>query len=310
MQRAQLWLRRYGRPLEMALWDFHFAGGSRQNVLRYLCAFQNEDGGFGHGLEPDFWLPQSSPMASWMAGQILVEIQAPPSEPIVQRLVNYLMNADQVQPGMWPSVLPETSAYPHAVWWAWNADAQQEWLYNPSVELAAFLIYWTGEEGAAAELGWASLRAAVGHLLQADSVEWHGLRNYWQALKLLRPFQDRFRAEVGYAYSVVEQKAKSLILAVVDRDVHNWGRGYKPLPLDFVKDPGDPLYPELKLLVADNLRFYLQSRTDCGIWDITWNWGQYPEEFAVARRYWQGILAVERYKVLKAFGWILKDCER
>lgn len=44
MERAQAWLKRYGRPLEMALWDFHFAGGSKENVIRYLSAFQNEDG--------------------------------------------------------------------------------------------------------------------------------------------------------------------------------------------------------------------------------------------------------------------------
>lgn len=304
MERAERWLRRYGRPLEAALWDFHFCGGSKEQVLRCLAAFQNEDGGFGHGLEPDCWLPKSSPIASWMAGQILVEIQAEPAEPVVRRLSDYLLSAEQVEPGMWPTVLPENNDHPHAIWWEWREDAQKEWMFNPSVELAAFLIVWSSSQGPEAALGWESLKPAVEYLLAADSVEWHCLRNYWQCLKLLQPYKKQFEAEVGYSYAEVEEKAKSLVRATIDRDAASWGHSYKPQPVEFVKSPADPLYGELRPLVEENLRFFLESRSDWGIWDITWGWGQCPEEFSVARRYWQGILAVERYKVLRAFGWV------
>ena len=62
------------------------------------------------------------------------------------------------------------------------------------------------------------------------------------------------------------------------------------------------LYSELKPLVEENLRFFLSSRDKWGIWGITWGWADYPSEFAIASRYWQGIRAVERYKTLRAFG--------
>ena len=48
MYRARAWLQRYGRPLEMALWEFYFERGTKEKVIRYLSAFQNKDGGFGH----------------------------------------------------------------------------------------------------------------------------------------------------------------------------------------------------------------------------------------------------------------------
>ena len=304
MERAEKWLRRYGRPLELALWEYHLGGGSKERVIQYLSAFQNEDGGFGHGLEADFWLPQSSPIASWMAGQILVEIQAGPEDYIVRRLMDYLMATEQVQPGMWPTVLPENNNYPHAPWWEWTPDAQKDWMFNPSVELAAFLIHWSGSQGLEAALGWMSLRHAFEYLMDADSVEWHGMKNFWQCLKLLRPFQDRFPEEVGFSFAQLEQKARTLILDVISREISGGGITYQPLPLDFVKDPADPLYEELKPLVEENLRVYWESRSEWGIWDITWGWADYPQEFAVARRYWQGILAVDRYKLFKAFGWI------
>lgn len=47
MERAYAWLRRYGRPLELALWEYFFSGGPKENVLRCLAAFQNADGDSG-----------------------------------------------------------------------------------------------------------------------------------------------------------------------------------------------------------------------------------------------------------------------
>ncbi|WP_233711263.1 hypothetical protein [Lederbergia citrisecunda] len=51
-QKAAAWIKRNARPLEVARWEYIFKNGSRDNVVRYLAAYQNEDGGFGHGIEP------------------------------------------------------------------------------------------------------------------------------------------------------------------------------------------------------------------------------------------------------------------
>ncbi len=301
MQRAKAWLKRYGRPLEVARWEFLFEDGSKGQVLDYLSAFQNQDGGFGHGLEPDFWLPNSSPMATWTAGQILVEVGALPSDPIVQGLLSYLINTSQVRPGMWPSVSPEHNQYPHAQWWHWEEDSQQGWMFNPSVELATFLIRWSPEESTGAKLGWESLAHALRHVMQATTMERHELNNYRKSLSLLTRHREEFNAQMEYSFIEVETKVADLTKQAIDRDVSNWGQGYKPLPLDFVQSTDDPLYPELRELVDQNLSLYLNQRSAEGIWSISWNWGQYPEEFAIASRYWQGILAVERTKILQAF---------
>ena len=78
--RAGRWIKRCARPLEVARWEYLFEGGSRERVLEILGAYQNEDGGFGHGLKPDFWLPSSSPMATWAAVRILSEVDVEPRE--------------------------------------------------------------------------------------------------------------------------------------------------------------------------------------------------------------------------------------
>ena len=35
------------RPLEKALYRFHFESGVKEDVIHELCAYQNADGGFG-----------------------------------------------------------------------------------------------------------------------------------------------------------------------------------------------------------------------------------------------------------------------
>jgi hypothetical protein len=47
------WVSRNARPLDFALWRYHFEGGSAEDVLRALALYQNADGGFGKGIEPD-----------------------------------------------------------------------------------------------------------------------------------------------------------------------------------------------------------------------------------------------------------------
>ena len=52
------------RLLEKKLFDYHFKGASTKDVIFALKLYQNEDGGFGQGLESDFRLPDSSPTPS------------------------------------------------------------------------------------------------------------------------------------------------------------------------------------------------------------------------------------------------------
>lgn len=313
MYRARAWLQRYGRPLEMALWEFYFERGTKEKVIRYLSAFQNKDGGFGHGLEPDFWLPSSSPMATWAAGQIVVEIRANPKEvmsvpavqhTLVRNLVSYLVNTPQVQPGIWPSVLPENNLHPHAPWWHWEEHAQHGWMFNPSVELAALLIWLSPSDSPGTNLGWESLGHALDYVMQVITLDHHEVANYRQCLQILEPSRDQFDAKMHYSFEEVNQKVQRLTRDVIDRDAGSWGEGYSPLPLDFIQSPEDPLYPEFKELVKQNLEFYLEEKNEDGMWDLSWSWEGYPKEFAIARRYWQGILAVKRYRILRAFGWI------
>ncbi|MGP4071018.1 hypothetical protein ACTWQB_00515 [Piscibacillus sp. B03] len=300
IEQSASWVKRHARPLEVARWEYEFEEGSQQNVMNYLSAFQNEDGGFAHGLEPDFWVPHSNAMATWAAGRILIELDARADHEIVQKMVTYLINTSQ-KSGMWASVIPENSDYPHAPWWGYSEDAQNNWMFNPSVELAAMLIHWSDEEDEAWQVGWQSVSKACERLMAAEEMDFHEVSNFKQMTSLLDLHKKVFKNQTGHDYNVVLEKVKSLILHSVEQDPTKWGTSYQPFPLDFIDGPNDPLVGEFETLIDQNLDFYINEMSDEGIWDISWEWGTYPNEFAISRRYWQGILTVDRYKLLNRF---------
>lgn len=299
--RAGRWIKRCARPLEVARWEYLFEGGSRERVLEILGAYQNEDGGFGHGLEPDFWLPSSSPMATWAAVRILSEVDVEPENPMVQSLVGYLFHS-QDGSGMWPAVLPENNEYPHAPWWHWEPGVEQQWMFNPGVELAAYLIHWSRPDNDNAQKGWKTVQLAIVRLMDCDEMDMHEISNFLAMLELMELREEEFLKNTGYTVSVAKDKLAELVNKAVETDPSEWGNGYKALPLTFVQRPDSFLCNTLGDLVEKNLDFYADQVDDNGLWPVPWQWSAYPSEYAIAARYWQGIIALERYRVLKEFG--------
>lgn len=300
-QKTTAWIKRIARPLEAARWEYFFEDGSADKVIHYLSTFQNDDGGFGHGLEPDFWLPHSSAISTWSAGQILMEIGADRKEEIVKSMLFYLADTYDNQAGLWQTVHPKINDYPHAPWWHWKEGVQENWMYNPSAELAAFLVHWSPEESETSRIGWEVIEQAVKHVMNSETMDSHEINNFQQLVKLMKPYELALNTKFNYSFADVSEKVMSLAEDCVEQDVSEWSTGYKPLPLDFIDGPGHPLCEKFGDLVEQNLQFYIDQLSEDGTWDISWNWGSYPESFAVARQQWKGILAVNRYKLLRAF---------
>jgi hypothetical protein len=61
------------RIVERRLFDYHFNAGPEEGVLHAVLAYQNRDGGFGHGMEPDTSSPESQPLFTVMALEALDE---------------------------------------------------------------------------------------------------------------------------------------------------------------------------------------------------------------------------------------------
>ena len=87
--RAADFLARQARLLEQRLYATLFEGAPAAGVVEALRGYQNEDGGFGHGLEPDKRCPASQPLDVQVALETLVAAGASDAA-MLQRACDYL----------------------------------------------------------------------------------------------------------------------------------------------------------------------------------------------------------------------------
>jgi hypothetical protein len=111
-----------GRLLERKLFQYFFENGSKEGCIKALIAYQNEDGGFGNGIEPDLSTPSSSGIGVETALYIL-DILDYPHDGIIEGIINWLIHNlnDTGYLHYPPSDLIE---YPYQPWWA-NEDAHR-----------------------------------------------------------------------------------------------------------------------------------------------------------------------------------------
>ena len=89
-KKAREFMYRNARPLDLARFQFHFENVSKEAVINALSYYQNEDGGFGHAVEADCWNPNSIPLHSNTASDIIREIDfEDANHPVIQGLLKW-----------------------------------------------------------------------------------------------------------------------------------------------------------------------------------------------------------------------------
>lgn len=106
---------RHGDLLTRKRYAYHFENGSRDGVLRALTAYQNEDGGFGNGLELDILCPESSGICMEMALGYLLELGVTQGPVLDAAIAWILANANADGDVVHPT--EKVKAYPHGPWW-------------------------------------------------------------------------------------------------------------------------------------------------------------------------------------------------
>ena len=131
------------RPLEQAQYKFRFENGSPSLVIKELQAYQNFDGGFGHGIEPDFHLPSSTPIATTVALQILDTLpESSEKEAIFRKAFTYFLTNYSYDRQGWFAATEEVNLFPHAPWWEWDVNLKQTMIDNhwgnPTAEILGY----------------------------------------------------------------------------------------------------------------------------------------------------------------------------
>lgn len=282
---AKKFLKTKARPLEKALFEFEFEEGSREHVLEELKVFQNEDGGFGNGLEPDFRCEASSALATTIGLQHLIRVGADESEPIVQRAIQYALDTFDVDRMGWEIVPKEVETAPRAIWWNYGGD----WAWgNPSAEMTGLLHHFSG---LVPEEFLEKLTAhAIAYINEEATNDHHELQCIVKLIKEMPVEEaDKIRPRV---HEIAQQS--------VTTDPNKW-HGYCLLPLQVVSSPTSFLYEDFIEIIPANIQHLVSTQAEDGSWKPTWSWGQFENVWETAKQEWSGVLTLDNLRVLRAF---------
>jgi hypothetical protein len=284
MASARQFVLAQGRLLEQRLFDTCFLGEPASGVVDALRGYRNDDGGFGHGLEPDKRCPASLPVDVEIALKTLVAAGAN-DEGLVLGACDYLARvADEADhDGAVPLAFPVIEDYPRAEHWT-------DWTYAPGLNPTAGLVGWLlrlGVDHPWVEAGtsycWQTLESRGG---RAD------VHEVSESLIFLAHVPDRQRAVA--AATALAEHFDHVPLLNLDPAAADYGL----TPLHLAPTPESPwraLFADA--LIEAHLDQLAASQQDDGGWPITWD---PPSE--ASRCEWRAIWTVGAVSKLAAYG--------
>ena len=250
--RAEEFIWKNARLLDRHLFAYYFKGGSRDNVLNALRAYQNKDGGFGNALEPDIRCPDSQPVPVQHALEILDAVGF--EADMVPRICHYLTTITTSEGGV-PFVLPSVHNYPRAPWW--NTSDNPPASLNPTAAIAGILHKnhvqhdWLTHATAYCWSNIADLQATEMHEMGA-------------VLTFLYHAPDRQHAEHELS-RLVESMVSAGLIASAETE------GYVRKALDWAPTPQHPLRKYFQDSdIQANLNTLISAQQPDGGWSISW----------------------------------------
>ncbi|MBN8207835.1 hypothetical protein JI666_03630 [Bacillus sp. NTK071] len=274
------------RPIDRSFFAFWKGEASAEEVLHELETFRNSDGGFGHSLEPDFRLKESSPMATTVAFQYMNKIGISKSHPFLKEGIEYFMNTFNTEKEQWMAVSDNVNDVPHAPWWHVSGN-EERFNANPDAEIVGYLLHYRGYNN---ELAERMLSKVMNHLEELNEYEIHEVLCYLRLAKLAG----------GEEVESIIKKIHNKLPSIIDPP-EKWDH-YGVQPVVLAESNQSPFAKELNQEIHVNLDYIVDKQLGDGSWGPNWEWGQYENEWKNAKQEWKGYLTVQQLIVLSQFG--------
>lgn len=281
---GEKFLSKQARLLERRLFATCFLGAPAAGVIDVLRGYQNADGGFGHGLEPDKRCPASLPIDVEVALGAM-SAAGTYDATMVRRACDFLARtaAEADADGAVPPAFPVIEAFPRAAHWS-------EWTYEPGVNPTAGLVGLLFKLGA--EHPWmAQATAYCWQQLEAGEVL-GDVHTFSEALVFLEHVPDRQRADRCAA----ELTGRMTEVPGLHLDPHAAGYGLSPLHF---APTAESRWREL--FTAEQITAHLDNlekkQQPDGGWPISW---EPPSEASTLE--WRGIVTLDALRTLTSYG--------
>ena len=298
-EKARQFIYRNARPLDLARWQYHFEAGTKEAVLKALSFYQNEDGGFGHGLESDFLNPNSSPIATWNAAVILEEIQLNDRQhPIVLGILRYLESGADFDrtTQQWLNCVPTNNDYPHATWWTYNENSELR--YNPTTNLAGFILKYAPSDSPLYQKGLEIAKQAVDWFFsQVPFGEQHITACFIQLYDFLQDADCNLVDMQLFKEKLLQQVHDNIC-----HDCTKWATDYVCKPSNFFRSPKSMFYTDNIETADAEICFIENNQLEDGSYPVNWQWWTDYKEFEVSANRWKSVIIIENMLYLKGFG--------
>lgn len=294
------WMYRNARPLDIARWKYYFENGNKEDVLVALSAYQNTDGGFAYSLEADSWNPNSSPIQTWCATEILYELGITDKDnKIVKGILSYLDSKKDFQNGYWFAEIPTNNDYPHAQWWSYGGNVIAGWGYNPTICLVGFILYFADKQSRLYKLAGEIAKKATNSFLQCEHLE-----DMHEIMCFIRYNEYCEKAGVADIFDANKMLncLKNKVKSSINEHKEKWKDSYMCKPSQFMITPNSLFYIDNKELSDYEVEFIIETMNSDGTWDITWNWNDYQEQWAISKNWWKASQILINLRYLKSFG--------
>ena len=282
------------RPLENSIFNYYFNHRSSEDILDSLEAFQNSDGGFGRGIEPDFKLMDSSPMATSIGLRHLSIIDNNDrAKKMIARAVEYLETAFNSNRKGWYSVPRNVNEYPHAPWWEFRDDIcmtviDYSW-GNPTAELIGYL--YTYKEYLNNLDIYSLIKYAITNLNERS--EFKSEHEIYSYIRLYNALDNKFSSQI-------EDVLKLAVSQLVNTNESEWV-DYVPTPLKFIEMGSKNFFGIEPEVIDQNLDYLIDTLEEHGKILTAWQWDKYPEEWEISKNEWMGILTLGALLSLSKF---------
>ncbi|WMX44726.1 hypothetical protein [Streptomyces roseicoloratus] len=292
LARAEQFVWLTARVLEQRRFAYHFLRGGADPVEAALTAYLNEDGGYGHALEPDLRGPVSQPLHTAHALRVLDSIGRCGGLR-VERICRYLTEVS-THDGALPAVHPSQRGYPAAPFVPVVDEPPSELLTTgPVVGLLHRNQVWHAWLFRATEFCWAAV----------DALDKTHPYEVQAAVAFLDGVPDRARAQAASDRLGRLVRERRLVVLDPDRaEDHPVPDGYAPgeyhHPYDYARVP-DSLarrwFTDEEM--SRSLDHLAAAQEEDGGWPVTWRlWA--PGSALEARP----IVTVEALRTLRAHG--------
>lgn len=270
------------RVLDRRRFQRLFEGGPASAVRDAVAAYRNEDGGFGHALEPDCRGPGSQPAATEMALRLLDEADAW-DEDLVRGACDWLATVAPAEGGAAFVEAGPLTGGPHAPWWVPEeghpASLVATGMIAGTLHARGFTHPWLD---GATEVMW----NRIGKLTEPGGYEMFGVLAFLQHV----PDRDRARDAFGQVGPLIFERDLVTLDPEATGEVHG--------VLAFAPEP-DSLARALfgDATVAAHLDHLARGQREDGGW--TFNWTAWSP---AAGHDWRGFLTVDNLRLLRANG--------